>query len=64
MTYDARNPKRNALGTIDVEVNHQVYGWIPFTASPHDVEAHGRDLFERAEAGEFGPVLPFEDPAK
>lgn len=31
-------------------------GEIPFTASPSDVEAHGRNVFERAAKGEWGPV--------
>lgn len=34
----------------------------PFTASAADSEAHGRDLFARAMAGEFGPVSPFVPP--
>ena len=29
---------------------------IPFGASPDDVEEHGREIFARAAAGEFGPV--------
>lgn len=40
-----RNPNRNDDGTINCEINHPVYGWIPFTASPDDVEPHGRELF-------------------
>lgn len=35
---------------------------IPFTASPDDVEAHGRDIFARASSGEFGEVAPYEPP--
>lgn len=58
MNYPARNPKRNAAGTIDLEIEHPVHGWLPFTASPHDVEQHGRDLYARAVAGEFGEVKP------
>ena len=41
-----KNPKYNADGNIDLELNHPTFGWIPFTASPDDVEKHGRDLFE------------------
>lgn len=26
-----RNPTYNAFGTIDCEINHPVYGWIPHT---------------------------------
>lgn len=33
---------------------------LPFTANPNDVEAHGRDIYARASAGEFGEVAPFE----
>lgn len=33
------------------------YGEVPFSASPNDSAAHGVDLFNRAVAGEFGPVL-------
>lgn len=59
----ARNPTYNKDGSIDLEIEHPAFGWIPFTASATDVEAHGRDLFKRAAAGEFGPVAPaeFED---
>ena len=32
---------------------------LPFTANPNDVEAHGRDIFARAKAGEFGQVADF-----
>ncbi|WP_338919205.1 phage tail assembly chaperone [Pseudomonas silesiensis] len=34
----------------------ETLGEMPFTASPEDNEAHGRDLFARAVALEFGPV--------
>ena len=54
---DVRNPKRNENGTIDCEINHPLYGWIPFTASPDDVEQHGRDIFAELDqiAGEYTP---------
>lgn len=45
-----RNPQYNASGTIDMEINHPQFGWIPFTASPDDVEEHSRDLFAAAQA--------------
>ena len=34
-----RNPQRTAGEAIDCEINHPVYGWIPFTADPNDVGA-------------------------
>jgi len=40
----------NAAGTIDMEVEHPVFGTIPFTASPDDPEEHGRLLFADAKA--------------
>ena len=33
---------------------------LPFTADPNDTEAHGRDIYARAVAGEFGEVAPFD----
>lgn len=34
---------------------------ITFTASPNDPEPHGRELYARAVAGDFGPVSPYID---
>ena len=35
---------------------------LPFTASMSDCEAHGRVLFERIVAGEFGPIAEYVPP--
>lgn len=59
----AKNPKFNADGTIDLEIEHPDYRWIPFTASSADVEASGRDLYASAIAGEFGEIAPYVAPA-
>lgn len=48
---------------IDLIVEHPDFGPIPFTADPDDVEAHGRDLYARAVAGDFGPIGTYEPPA-
>lgn len=40
-----RNAQHNDTGGIDCEIEHPVYGWIPFTADPNDPEKHGRDIF-------------------
>jgi hypothetical protein len=60
----AKNPKFVNAGKtlIDLIVTHPIFGEIPFTASPDDVEDHGRDLFARAVAGEFGPVADYVPP--
>ena len=36
---DYRNAKRTATTEIDCEINHPVYGWIPFTANQEDTGA-------------------------
>lgn len=45
---DIRNPIFTADNRIDCEIDHPVYGWIPFTADRNDVEQHGRDIYEVA----------------
>lgn len=59
---NTRNPKSNAGNAIDMEIEHPVYGWIPFTASPDDVEELGRALHAAAIAGELGPVAAYVPP--
>lgn len=34
---------------------------FPFTASPTDVEAHGRAIFEAAKQGKFGAVKAYNE---
>lgn len=34
----------NDNGTIDCELLHPQFGWVPFTADPNDVEEHGRAI--------------------
>lgn len=57
-----KQPKYNSSGTIDLVVEHPTHGEIPFTASPTDSEAHGRELYARAMDGEFGPIAPYVAP--
>ena len=35
---------------------------LSFNATSYDPEAHGRDLYERAKAGEFGEIKPYVAP--
>lgn len=35
---------------------------IPFSADPNDAEEHGKKLFARARAGEFGPIAEYTPP--
>lgn len=58
-----RNAKYNAFGTIDCEIEHPVYGWIPFTADPDDVEPLGAEVFNAAKSSATAYVDPPVDPA-
>ena len=54
-----RNPRHAAGGRIDVEYEHPKFGWIPFTASPDDVEPLGRELYAAAVAA--GGIAPLPE---
>ena len=56
-----RNAQYNQFGTIDCEINHPVYGWIPFTADPSDVEPLGAEVFEAAKDA-AGPYVSPPEP--
>lgn len=43
---------------IDCEIEHPQYGWIPFTASPNDVEQHGREIFAQLSQGVIADYVP------
>jgi hypothetical protein len=47
---------------INCEIEHLVYGWIPFTASAGDSEKHGRDLHASLLAGDHGPIADYVPP--
>lgn len=54
-----RNPVYNSSGTIDCEIPHPEFGWIPFTASPDDSMEYGQQLFaEIVASGE--PIAPYQ----
>jgi hypothetical protein len=57
---DIRNPIFTADNSVDCEINHPQFGWIPFTADPSDVEAHGREIYAAAIA--MGPAAYVEPP--
>jgi len=64
---DARNPQWvNAEHTlIEVEAKWEHLadeGYLPFGANPEDVEAHGRDLYQRCVNGEFGTIAEYVAP--
>ncbi|MBA1231152.1 tail fiber assembly protein [Pseudomonas viridiflava] len=59
----ARKPRWSDLAHTSIvllvlfEEFKDLYGEVPFAASPKDTESYGVDLFNRAVAGEFGDVL-------
>lgn len=56
----ARNPQWVDANhnMIDLEVDFAPLDeeWLPYTCSPTDVVDHSRELYQRALAGEFGPI--------
>ncbi|NAS95938.1 phage tail protein [Pseudomonas syringae pv. actinidifoliorum] len=57
----ARNPRWNVehnVVTLDVVFveTEDTLGEIPFAASPDDIVAHGREIYQLAVAGEFGEI--------
>lgn len=58
-----QNPRYNAHGTIDVDIEHPDYGWIPYTASPDDIHSEVcRSRYAAALAGEYGEIAPYVEP--
>jgi hypothetical protein len=57
---DAAHTALNLFVTF--EETADTHGEMPFTALANDTEDHGRDLFERAVAGEFGAIPAYVAP--
>jgi hypothetical protein len=53
-----RNPVFTANGSINCEIEHPQYGWIPFTASSADPDALGREIYAAALAMGPAPYIP------
>lgn len=71
---DVKNPqwgnadKTYIILSIDFAHNAVELGekgvYVDFYAMPHDDEAHGRELYARAIAGEFGVIADYVEPVK
>jgi hypothetical protein len=57
-----RNASYNASGVVDCEIEHPLYGWIPFTAMNDDPEPLGRAIYADAKAGKLGKVAKYSPP--
>lgn len=62
MVISASNPVKTKHG-VELLVDFEGIGLVPFHATPDDSEDHGRDLYARAMAGEFGTVAPIPEPS-
>lgn len=64
----ARNPRWDDAAKTSIslyvifEESKDTLGEIPFTAVEHDCELHGKELFARAKAGDFGAVSEYAAP--
>lgn len=56
---DVRNPRVSGNGGYDCEINHQVYGWIPFSAHPDDIVELGRQVYQEILDGLHGEIGAF-----
>jgi hypothetical protein len=63
--YTVREPKWNAADRSSINclaTFEHLPREMPFTAAPYDCEPHGREIYQRIIAGEFGEIAPFESP--
>lgn len=54
-----RNLRHNGVGSFDCELEHPVFGWIPFTCSPDDTDSESQALHEGILRGQFGEPVPY-----
>ena len=59
--FECRNPSRLKNGDINCEINHPTHGWVLFTASPSDVELHGRAIHQFIEEDEVNDLISIKE---
>jgi hypothetical protein len=63
---EAKNPRwaneERTMIDCDVNFNHLEQEFVPFTASPTDTYGHSIEIYNRALAGDFGPIADWEPP--
>lgn len=52
---DSENKTINCWVKFDAFLNH-----LPFTASPNDIEEHGRVIYQELISGKYGEIEPFQ----
>ncbi len=55
---DIRNIRYNRHGSIDCEIDHPVYGWIPFTASIDDPDPSAHPIYAGIMESKV-PIAPY-----
>lgn len=55
---DVRNPVHNGDGSIDCEIEHPIYGWIPYTCRDGSGEAQMQDIWNRLQEMDIAPYVP------
>lgn len=58
-TVEFKEAIRNANGSIDCQINHSQYGWIPITLDPSDPST--QNIFYQVDVS--GEVKPYEPPS-
>lgn len=64
---DVKNPEyvSHDGSLINLEVLFESVGYpVLFTASPNDLEAHGRLLYSEATEGSYGPIKAYSGPSE
>jgi len=50
---------------INLDVQFDIFPEpVPFTATPNDPEPYGVELYNDAQAGQYGPVAPYVPPVQ
>lgn len=57
-----RNPRFNRHGLIDVDIEHPIHGWIPFSIDPNDTGAQFDVAALDAEIRASGRIAPYIAP--
>lgn len=56
MEFKASNPRYSGPGMIDVDLDHPIFGIIPFTAIDNSGEELMQAIWDAAMRGDLGPI--------
>lgn len=55
------NPEKTAIN-CEVNFSHIAEEFVPFTATPDDFYAHGREIYDLALSGQIGEIADYQPP--